>query len=89
MERLSPFHQYRYQGDDRVHTYFNNQLYTFSNGLSPSDQRDYDLRTGEFADSLADFWSGQARQRRDFTWWLNRRRRDHSHFSSTHQSPTR
>jgi len=47
-----------------VHTYFNNQLYSLSNGLSPSDQRARDIRTSEFADALSQFWSERARRRR-------------------------
>lgn len=35
-----------------MHTFFNNQLFTLTNGRSSSDQRSYDIRVGEFAAAL-------------------------------------
>lgn len=47
-----------------MHTYFNSQIYTLTNGRSPADQRSYDARTGEVADALTEYWSERARSRR-------------------------
>jgi len=47
-----------------VHTYFNSQLYTLTNGRSSADPRANDARTGEFADAFTEFWNERARGRR-------------------------
>ena len=61
-----------------MHTYFNDQLYTLTNGRRPADQRAYDARTGEFAHALTEFWNERARSRRA------RRRRFRGMFSLRH-----
>ena len=79
------------RGDDKVWTYFDYQLYTWTNGLGFYNQRAYDIGSGEFEDALAEFWSERAMnrrasRRRNLLKWFRLFRQVQNHFSIAHQS---